>query len=205
MEQCERIYVWILLSSYIISVKRFLDFIWRLGCKMRHWWSTFSLDKTNQPWGKCWFISSLVSVITCVQTEDQDLPWWLLLIADWLTLGREERGGSLRIGGIGRLLDRSSLGWKFPTAYTPCIGKDTNPHVIRMSGPKCLCTVSQIHLQEHVTQHSSSIFSAMLDRVLASLQRAQKIHTYTYYYVTYRYYYVTSVSLSEDVFKLITL
>lgn len=132
------------------------------------------------------------------QTEDQDLPWWLLLIADWLTLGREERGGSLRMGGIGRLLDRSSLGWKFPTAYTPCIGKDTNPHVIRMSGPKCLCAVSQILLQEHVTQHSSSIFSAMLDRVLASLQRAWKIRTYTYYYVT-------SVSLSEDVFKLITL
>lgn len=40
-------------------------------------------------------------------------------MADWLTLGRAERGGSLRIGGGGRLLDRSSLGWKFPTAYTP--------------------------------------------------------------------------------------
>lgn len=49
------------------------------------------------------------------------LPGWLLLIADWLTLGREERGGSLRVGGGGRLLERSSLGWKLPTAYTPCI------------------------------------------------------------------------------------
>lgn len=49
------------------------------------------------------------------------VPGWLLLSADWLTLGREERGGSLRVGGGGRLLDRSSLGWKLPTAYTPCI------------------------------------------------------------------------------------
>lgn len=28
-------------------------------------------------------------------------PGWLLLIADWLTLGREESGGSLRVGGGG--------------------------------------------------------------------------------------------------------
>lgn len=60
------------------------------------------------------------------------LPWWLLLIADWLTLGREERGGSLRVGGGGRLLDRSSLGWKFPTAYTPCI--QTHTHTVRRKG-----------------------------------------------------------------------
>lgn len=42
-------------------------------------------------------------------------------MADWLTLGSEERGGSLRVGRGGRLLERSSLGWKLPTAYTPCV------------------------------------------------------------------------------------
>lgn len=60
------------------------------------------------------------------------LPWWLLLIADWLTLGRDERGGSLRVEVGGRLLDRSSLGWKFPTAYTPCI--QTHPHKVKHGG-----------------------------------------------------------------------
>lgn len=97
------------------------------------------------------------------------LPWWLLLCADWLTFGKEERGGSLRVGVGARLLDRSSLGWKFPTAYTPCIQVHTEENAAErlaqrvMLWPMCNHT-TQIVLADFIqSRHLNQIKTGLID------------------------------------------